>query len=208
MNRMSPTEIAAWCEEPFLTITDAGAAALFDPTPTVASLATFLDGLQFGSRKGGVYLYVLANQIHPDWNERPNPILAHLARHLWCEGRGGSAIEEFGLTDEWDIYPDDLLDQMWPFRCSPVLMNPDELAAFRGLPERFTVWRGGPRDEVRYGNSWTTDRARAEWFAARRENGCVAWRRPHKADVVAYVCDRGEAEIILFSPGPTPRSPG
>lgn len=67
----------------------------------------------------------------------------------------------------------------------------------RKLPKKITVWRGGTSD----GLSWTTDKEVAVKFANRfhdykREIHC---RHVHKSDVICFLEDRSESEIIILN---------
>jgi hypothetical protein len=82
-------------------------------------------------------------------------------------------------------------------------MNEDEQAALAALPDTITVYRGVGHAAARRGLSWTTDKARAEWFANRFSGH--RGRRPHvyqgtvaKKDVLAHFLGRNESEIVAL----------
>jgi hypothetical protein len=81
-------------------------------------------------------------------------------------------------------------------------MNEDEQRHFDGLPDLITIYRGQSQRNQR-GMSWSLDRQRAEWFAARQLifNGChdVAWlltATVRKRDAHAYLNGSTEHEIV------------
>jgi hypothetical protein len=82
------------------------------------------------------------------------------------------------------------------------IMDDDERKAYTKLPDSVTIYRGFDRPRNKAGWSWTTDRAKAEWFAKRF--AVIDGRKPmlaigtcQKADVVAYFLGRGESEIVV-----------
>ncbi len=113
------------------------------------------------------------------------------------------------LGDVWTAQ-----EQLWPnqqvflslFRARrpgrEALMREDEHAEFGKLPDQFPVYRGftGQRGK---GMSWTTDRAKAEWFARRfamiegRGTPKVLSGVVRKGDVLAYFNRRQESEIVV-----------
>jgi hypothetical protein len=68
----------------------------------------------------------------------------------------------------------------------------DDPEAWTQLPETITVYRAG--DE---GFSWTTDRAVADYLARTEGLWPVSEATVAKADVLAYITGRGEAEILI-----------
>jgi len=66
--------------------------------------------------------------------------------------------------------------------------------------DRFMIYRGVGDARHTGGFSWTLDRKRAEWFAARwnKDGGHVFMREVERCDVALYTEDRGEAEIVFF----------
>jgi hypothetical protein len=78
-------------------------------------------------------------------------------------------------------------------------MDEDDREKFRALPNEIVVYRGcEPRN--RDGLSYTTDRAKAEWFSRRlnkRGDDIVIEKLIKKADAFAFLGGRGENEIVL-----------
>jgi hypothetical protein len=76
--------------------------------------------------------------------------------------------------------------------------SPDEWDA---IPDPLTVYRGASRRPGSNAISWTVNRDRAAWFARRlRRIGKEArlWRaNVAKSDVMAYIGERGESEVIV-----------
>jgi hypothetical protein len=95
---------------------------------------------------------------------------------------------------EWEM----LLNSNRTFR--ECMMDEEEQQALAELPDVIDIYQGHTdiRDD---GWSWTTDRAKAEWFAGRFSSleGAEAFltiAKVNKADVYAYLLSRGEREII------------
>jgi hypothetical protein len=96
------------------------------------------------------------------------------------------------------------LRRLWSERTHPgrsYVMTADERRALSLLPGPLTVYRGYrlPRG-TREGWSWTTDQAKAEWFARRLlvqgdKPMLVSGTLP-KVDVIAYFTRRGESEVV------------
>ena len=79
------------------------------------------------------------------------------------------------------------------------IMAEAERAYLDGLGEVLRVYRGvGSRDYK--GVSWTLDHGRAVWFAQRfpGSDPCVLHGHITKADVIAYLTDRQEDEILCL----------
>ena len=81
------------------------------------------------------------------------------------------------------------------------MMDDVEQEALAQLPDVITVYQGrtGSRDD---GWSWTTQRKTAEWFARRfalleQDEAWVATGTVDKANVLAYLLGRSEAEILV-----------
>ena len=81
------------------------------------------------------------------------------------------------------------------------MMRDDEREAFAALPKLIAVYQGctDQRDD---GLSWTTDRAKAEWFANRfasmeKAEPVVRAAFVDKTDVLAYLTRRNESEILV-----------
>ena len=78
------------------------------------------------------------------------------------------------------------------------MMNEAEIAEFASMPDLITVYRGFGKASCRQGWSWTTNRAKAVWFAdldgvkPKVVSGVVS-----KSDVIAYFTRRDESEIVV-----------
>lgn len=72
----------------------------------------------------------------------------------------------------------------------------------KDLPDTFKIYRGMSQKEHESkikGFSWTLSKERAEFFAHRfKQNGVVEEREVNKKDIVCYIPDRNEEEIIYF----------
>jgi hypothetical protein len=84
---------------------------------------------------------------------------------------------------------------------SRMMMSPEDLDALNLMPDVIPVYQGHTdvRDD---GWSWTTDRAIAEWFASRFANlesaePVVSCGSVNRADVTAFLSNRGESEILV-----------
>lgn len=61
-----------------------------------------------------------------------------------------------------------------------------------------TIYRGVDSEKYRDGISWTLDREKAEWFATRfTEDGIIYSAKVKSKDILYYISDRGEEEIIV-----------
>jgi hypothetical protein len=92
-------------------------------------------------------------------------------------------------------------------------MSPEETAVFGRLPERIRCWRGGGRQQVLLGVSWSLSRAVAERFArycccTRRamfglgaDDPVVVSAAVEKSRVFAVKLDRSEREIVILPGG-------
>jgi hypothetical protein len=83
------------------------------------------------------------------------------------------------------------------------VMTDKERAALAKLPNEIVVYRGVGHKQSKLGLSWTTDKARAEWFAKRFAG--VNGRSAHvfqgvvqKSDVLAHFLGRNEDEIVAL----------
>lgn len=66
------------------------------------------------------------------------------------------------------------------------------------LPEEFTVYRGLMEDAKVEALSWTLDLDRAIWFAKRwNRHGKVYKAKAKKKDMLVYLSDRNESEIVI-----------
>lgn len=79
-------------------------------------------------------------------------------------------------------------------------MTDEERASLAAMDEKIAVYRGFCVEGADQGWSWTIDRARAEWFARRfatdERQPQLAIGTVARANVVAFLADRGEEEII------------
>lgn len=103
---------------------------------------------------------------------------------------------------EWaDEVRDLLYDERRVATRAEFFMTDDERASLAAMDEEFTVYRGFCVDGAEQGWSWTIDRARAEWFAQRfamdERKPQLAVGKVARADVVAFIADRGEEEIVV-----------
>ena len=84
------------------------------------------------------------------------------------------------------------------------VMDEDDIEAFTKLPESFPIWRGAGHRRVAEGLSWTTDKAKATWFAhrfassRRHDAAFLAQGVVHRGDVLAYFIGRNESEIVVL----------
>lgn len=113
-----------------------------------------------------------------------------LLAELWVDSEN---IREF--PDEWA----DLLMAEIPGR--EHFMGEEGQAALDALPDEFTIYQGHTFDRDD-GWSWTTDEAKAVWFARRfasleRSTPLVSVAKVYKADVLGYLLQRGESEIVV-----------
>lgn len=101
-----------------------------------------------------------------------------------------------------------LLDyDLWDLRRA--FMNAEESAMYAALPELIRVWRGCNSESAVRGLSWTTSRARAEWFAhyacGFRRGGrgvpLLACAVVRKRDIFAVKSTREENELIVLPRG-------
>lgn len=61
-----------------------------------------------------------------------------------------------------------------------------------------SIYRGVGSEKYRDGISWTTDKSKAEWFASRfTEDGIVYSAKVKSKDILYYISERGEEEIIV-----------
>jgi len=82
-----------------------------------------------------------------------------------------------------------------------LFMSDDDLASYKSLPEKFTIYRGTkPNREL--GMSWTLDEDKAAWFARRltrkSEKAIVIQAEMTKEHTLAYLGERNESEIITL----------
>lgn len=84
------------------------------------------------------------------------------------------------------------------------IMDEDERDIFDSLPEEITIYRGQYNDGKHKDRpypalSWTTDSDRAFWFVTHRysPNGIMYKAQIKRKDVVCYLNNRGEQELII-----------
>ena len=66
------------------------------------------------------------------------------------------------------------------------------------LPGVVTIFRGVGSEKYRDGISWTLVKSKAEWFATRfTDNGIVYSAKVKSKDILYYISERGEEEIIV-----------
>ena len=85
------------------------------------------------------------------------------------------------------------------------LMNKEEKTYFDSLLDKVTVYRGVSYNRTAFGLSYTTDKAKAQWFQKRFANendkGYLITLNVKKEDCICYLNNRDEKEIILnFNP--------
>lgn len=78
-----------------------------------------------------------------------------------------------------------------------ILMNPAERAIYDSLPDSVTAYRGCKSAKGIKGLSWTLSRDVAEFFKDRFGKGKLYQAQINKADVIAYLNDRDEHEVIV-----------
>lgn len=104
--------------------------------------------------------------------------------------------------DTWE----ELWDEVTPQVRRAVHPEEESWEAFNALPAEVVIYRGYAHEDSREGLSWTTDKEKAEWFARRHRNMTIDVDEPleailisgmvKKQDVLAYILDRGENEIV------------
>ena len=112
----------------------------------------------------------------------------NLVRTIWTDSENIHQCFHDWLTI-WD-YPDD----------RHLVMNEAERAVLASLPDDIEIYRGVRHMECARGLSWSTDKARATWFARRWSGGqeaILATGRVKKADVLAYFDGRNESEVVV-----------
>lgn len=84
-----------------------------------------------------------------------------------------------------------------------LMMNEDERETLESMPDKLTIYRGGIDDK---GFSWTLNKDTAKWFAKRWDKHnyypisvpSVFEKEINKVDVLAYLDDRNEEEILYI----------
>lgn len=78
-----------------------------------------------------------------------------------------------------------------------VLMNSDDLAVYKSLPETVTIYRGCQSSKSVRGLSWSLNQKIAEFFKNRFGAGHIYSAKINKLDILAYINTRKEEEIIV-----------
>ena len=77
-------------------------------------------------------------------------------------------------------------------------MSTSDFEKYKSLSDGLIVYRGIQHNAKEDGFSWTLSKEKAKWFASRFNNhGKVVERKVQKKDIVAYINDLNEQEIIL-----------
>lgn len=141
-------------------------------------------------------------------HERPYRIEA-LQRVLWEMNAtapdvvwpliGSVWIDSENISEYFDDWLE-LWDQDIPNR--HLCMDDAEQAALKALPATITIYRGFGHDVASHGQSWTTDREKAVWFANRYQTHggrqpMLATATIKKSKVIAYFLGRNESEIVV-----------
>ncbi|MFM8497431.1 MAG: hypothetical protein ACKOEM_18205, partial [Planctomycetia bacterium] len=85
------------------------------------------------------------------------------------------------------------------------MMTLEERQALKRMPDTLTIYRGYSGEGTWRGWSWTIDREKGEWFARRPPSPLddaptdptLVEATANKSDVIAYLTDRCESEIIV-----------
>lgn len=117
------------------------------------------------------------------------------------------------LADAWvnsecpnmdvDVSKNELVE-MFTLADKTHLMSDEERTLLSKLGESVTVYRGVTSYNAQNirALSWTTDKAKAEWFAHRfNEKGTVYMAQIKKSHILAVFASRGESEIVLNPKG-------
>lgn len=109
------------------------------------------------------------------------------------------------LVDLWTImeYPNadvNVSKTEWLsfWRKAKINYSPEDKKVIESLPDEFYVYRGLMPRAKRNALSWTLDKNRAIWFAKRfKPNGKVYRAIANKKDILAYLSNRNEDEIVI-----------
>lgn len=97
------------------------------------------------------------------------------------------------MIDEWNA----ILEGN--YESARYMGGPDDVAVLEALPDRVTIHRGFTHNGGEKGLSWTLDIEIARFFAKRfGASSRIATGVIPKDKILAYLSDRGEAEIIAF----------
>jgi hypothetical protein len=136
-------------------------------------------------------------------NDKPAILVANFWQLSVEEAAKG--IEDSWVGAEWparQMHPDGWLTMFGHVLDEGQYLGDDgEIKSQADLPEKLTLWRGC-WPEFAYGLSWTTDRARAKWFATRLDDpkepkGRLYEIEAHREMVLAQFNARGEDEYVL-----------
>jgi hypothetical protein len=154
-----------------------------------------------------------------DWHTY---IFAHERPHRFDAIRTIIAEGHASIDDLWTVIGDAWSDSenIWKFsndwlmlwqtksRKRHLVMDKEDLAVWRSLPDRLTIYRGvgsendwDAEEECIWGLSWSLDRQQAVWFAHRSASGrkCpfIATASIRKRHCFAYFDGRKESEIVV-----------
>lgn len=83
----------------------------------------------------------------------------------------------------------------------PEMMDEEDRKEFDALPDTITVYRGVNRTDATLGWSWSLDRRKAEWFAARflspKRNGVIYQTTVSKKAILFYTNARKKREVVI-----------
>ena len=123
-------------------------------------------------------------------NEKPSPELYKAFMHYYTFVDCGAK----------ELYASGVFDRLW--LCKSDGQKRHTARAMRELPEMLTVYRGEGSESTDYREafSWTLDINKAYFFASWRggEKARIVKAQVRKADVVEYLTDRNESEILVF----------
>ena len=79
------------------------------------------------------------------------------------------------------------------------LLDEEESKLLSELPNGVSIYRGVRSEDYKYGMSWTLSLEKAKWFAARFDTDTqIVYKAViQKQDILAYINERGEQEIII-----------
>lgn len=128
-----------------------------------------------------------------------------LIRHLLSPEDYGNALRDVWIHSEFPNADANVSvsESIRFFRAADrkYLMEADDYKQYNELPDKITVWRGVTKGKNPIGLSYTTDKARAEWFQNRWPDvdnpGYLLELTVSKQDILAYIDSRGEQEVIV-----------
>lgn len=144
------------------------------------------------------------------------PFRMDILRNLMCDGAFGQSPDTYWKIARrvWMDSEQDENDERWSLLLNPGLDGRQALTSTRdwklldGMGDRITIYRGVQAtcattalSECLSGWSWTLSDRTARWFSRRRipsaKEAFVAQYEIPKSQVIAYLTDRGEEEIIV-----------